>query len=151
MRTITRAYIVKKTKCLFLLRTLRVLVLIEWWVPCSKTYLTLGEINSLSLERVGPWSIVQGILKWSASLVYSLIICDSFETTRFNESFSTVFVSLFGDISPFEFFCDTLGVCTIKLHFIPVLHMWNCWARAYFKNFKDICVIMNYSKVFSIV
>ena len=32
-----------------------------------------------------------------------MIICDSFETLRFNESFSTAFVSLFGDISPFEF------------------------------------------------
>ena len=32
-----------------------------------------------------------------------MIILDSFETLRFNESFPTAFVFLFGDILPFEF------------------------------------------------
>ena len=47
--------------------------------------------------------------------------------------------------------CDTLGVCTIKLHLFPVLHVWNCLSKSLFKNFKDLCVIMNCSKVNFIV
>ena len=55
--------------------------------------------------------LIQGMFKWSTNFAYSLTIFASFETICFNESFSTTFVSLFGDIFPFE--------CLIQMADVP--------------------------------
>ena len=77
-----------------------------WWVPCSKTLdlTTLGRVNYLSLDRVlHPWSFVQGMFKWSTSLVYSwsfLILLKLMFQWIIPYSFLCPFLS---DILPFEF------------------------------------------------